>query len=162
MQLQLTVLQWLALLPFMLAAFRVITLGDRMFTSTVTGRAGGETSAQTSLLMGGLAVFALLFSASLGSTGDRLSLAILVLSFGGFMFSHYMLQGFRSRLWQGFVGAAVQEAALYWLTIGIVRTIFSGVGDASGNIELWAAGWIVVVTMSVALILGTYNRMFKR
>jgi len=163
MEVQLSVLEWLAVLPFILAAFRAITIGDRLFASTVTGRAGGETSAQTSLLRAGLSVFAMLIAGQgAGSGGDSIGLALIVLAFGGFLLSHYMLMGFRAKQWQGFLGAAVQEAALYWLMLGVIRSLFVAVGDASKNTEFFAAGWIVIVGMSVALIMGTFSRMFNR
>lgn len=164
MEVQLTVIQWLAIVPVILAAFRVITLGDRMFTSTITGRAGGETSAQTSLLMAGLSIFGLAVAAGgLGSDErDSIGLALVVLAFGGFLLSHYMLQGFRSRQWQSFTAAAIQEASLYWLMLGVIRSLFAGVETASSESELLAAGWIVIVTMSVGLIMGTFSRMFNR
>jgi hypothetical protein len=164
MEVQLTVIQWLALLPILLAAFRVITIGDRLFTSTVTGRHGGETSAQTSLLMAGLSVLAIIVTAGgLGSPeNDSIGLALVVLAFGGFMISHYMLQGFRSRQWQSFTAAAIQEASLYWLMLGVIRSLFSGVQDTGQEFEFLAAGWIVIVTVSVGLILGTFSRMSSR
>jgi hypothetical protein len=164
MEVQLTVIQWLALLPVLLAAFRVITIGDRLFTSTVTGRHGGETSAQTSLLMAGLSVLAIIVTAGgLGSPeNDSIGLALVVLAFGGFMVSHYMLQGFRSRQWQSFTAAAIQEASLYWLMLGVIRSLFSGVQDTGQEFEFLAAGWIVIVTLSVGLILGTFSRMSSR
>jgi len=163
MEVQLTVLQWLALLPVMLAAFRVITLGDRLSTSTVTGRAGGETSAQTSLIMAGLSILGIIVAAGgLGSgENDSIGLALVVLAFGGFLFSHYMLQGFRGRQWQSFMGAAVQEASFYWLALGVIRSLFSGVSTPNEEIEFLAAGWTVVTVLSLGLIMGTFSRMFR-
>lgn len=164
MDVQLEVLQWLAILPIILAAFRAISLGDRLMTSTVTGRHGGETSAQTSLLMAGLSILAILAAAGgLGSEqSDSIGLAMVILAFGGFLVSHYMLQGFRSRQWQGFTAAAIQEASFYWLALGVIRSLFAGVQDASKEFEFITAGWIVVVVLSVGLIIGTFSRMSTR
>lgn len=162
--LHLEILQWLALLPVILAAFRAISLGDRLMTSTVTGRHGGETSAQTSLLMAGLSILAVIIGSSgLGNPqGDSIGLALIVLAFGGFLVSHYMLQGFRERQWQSFTAAAIQEAAFYWLALGVIRSLFAGVQDAGAEAEFVTAGWIVVVVLTFGLVIGTFSRMSKR
>lgn len=164
MEIHLEVLQWLAILPVILAAFRAISIGDRLYSSTVTGRHGGETSAQTSLLMAGLSILAILLGiGGLGSPqADSIGLALITLAFGGFLLSHYMLQGFRSRQWQGFVAAAIQEASFYWLMLGIIRTLFANIQQGQQETEFITAGWIVVVTVSVALIIGTFSRMSSR
>jgi hypothetical protein len=161
MELQQDVLTWLIILPLVLAAFRVITIGDRLYEPTATGRPGGESSAQSSVLMGGLVFvgIAVVISNLSSELLGRLGIGVLMLSFGAFILSHYIL-GFRRKVWHSFLGAALQEAAYFWLVIGVARvTLDSGAtGDQS---EVQAAIWVVVVTVSVALIAGTAARMFR-
>jgi hypothetical protein len=170
-EVQQEVIVWLAALPLVLAAFRVITLGDRMYAPTETGRLGGETSAQSSAILFGLTFLGItvlliglpqtLAGGFTLLTDGRFALALMVLALGAFAVSHYLLLGFRRRQWQAFLGAALQEAALYWLLLGICRLLIDLVPAPLGRIELQAAIWTAITVFSLALILGTFSRMFR-
>jgi hypothetical protein len=161
MELQQDVILWLAILPLVLGAFRVITIGDRLYEPTATGRTGGEFSAQSSVLMAGLVFIGItvVISNLSAELVGRLGIGLLVLSFGGFILSHYIL-GFRRKVWHSFLGAALQEAAYFWLVLGLARVILDS-GATGDQDEVRAALWVVVVAVSVALISGTFARMFR-
>jgi hypothetical protein len=170
-EVQQQVILWLTALPLVLAAFRMITLGERMYEPTETGRTGSETSAQSSAILFGLtflgiAVLLIGLPQTLQGgfsllTDGRFAVALMVLSLGAFALSHYVLVGFRRRQWQAFLGAALQEAALYWLVLAICRLLIDLVPAPLGRIELQAAIWTVITVFSLALIVGTFSRMFR-
>jgi hypothetical protein len=155
------VITWLAVLPLVLASFRAITIGDRFFEPTATGRTGGEFSAQSSVLMAGLTFvgIAVVISTLSSELTGRLGIGLLLLAFGGFILSHYIL-GFRRRLWHSYLGAALQEASYYWLLLGVCRVVLDS-GATGEESEVQAAIWIIIVAVSVALICGTFARMFR-
>ncbi len=159
--LQQHVITWLAGLPIVLAALRAVTIGDRFFTAAVAGRRGGEGAAQASAVLAGLSFLGLVFFA-LGGQSERNSVAValVLLAFGGFVLSFYLLSGFRELLWQRWLAAALQEAAVFWLVLGIARWLVDG-GFAASGTESQAAIWLVVVIASVALIMGTLGRMAR-
>jgi hypothetical protein len=158
---QQNVITWLAALPLVLAAFRVIPLGDRLSTATATGRKGGESSTQNSAILAGLSFLGLLFLA-LGGEAEESSVAValVVLAFGGFVLSYYILSGFRDRQWQSYLAAAVQEAAIYWLVLAGARFLVDS-DLAASSTESQGAIWAVITVISVALIVGTFARIAR-
>jgi hypothetical protein len=153
------VIEWLALLPIVLAAFRVVTIGDRLVAATVQGRQGGLNSAQNSLLLAGL-VFVGLVLAGIGGDAEPLTMGLLLIAFGALAISSYLLTGFRDKVWQGFLGAGFQEAGLYWLVLS-VGSLMIDTGYTEDGTESQAAVWAIITLFSVFLIVGTVNRMAR-
>lgn len=167
------VILWLAVLPLVLAVFRAITIGDRLYASGQTGRAGGQSIQLINATLAGLVFVGMLLFLVIGAGGPGQiedALALILLSFGSFIVSSYMAAGFRDKTWQRFLGHAFHEAGLYWLVLGTARVmlLLTDRAVADGNAAgprlafLEGAVWAVVVLVTLTLIIGTASRMMKR
>lgn len=168
------VIIWLAALPLVLAMFRAITIGDRLYAPVQTGLSGGHHKQLVNLALAGLTMVGLLlmFIVGSGAPGAEDPLALTLLAFGAFVFSGYMAAGFRRTTWQKFVGHAFHEAGLYWLVLGLCRLMLlitdratPAGGDAAAApklVFLEAVIWAVISLVSLTLIVGTASRMMRR
>jgi hypothetical protein len=168
--LQSNVILWLAALPLVLAIFRAITIGDRLYAPVQTGLAGGHHKQLVNAVMAGLVfvgsmLFLVIGAGGPGQIEDALSL--ILISFGAFVVSSYMAAGFRAKTWQKFLGHAFHEAALYWLVLGLCRVMLILTDRADGAegpqlVFLEGVIWGVVTLVSLTLIIGTASRMMRR
>ncbi len=171
-----TIVLWLAALPLILAMFRAITIGDRLYSPVQTGAAGGYHKQHINLLMAGLTFVGMALVIVLGvqirGTAED-TVALLLMAFGAFVLSAYLAAGFRGRMWQKFVGHATHEAGIFWLVLGVcnfIRIFFTDVtipagADAGGEptlVFLEVVVWAVIAAVSLTLIVGTVSRMFRR
>jgi len=169
------VILWLAALPLVLAMFRAITIGDRLYSPVQQGLAGGHHKQLINLSLAGLTfvgimLFLVIGAAQPGQVEDPLTLVLI--AFGAFVISAYMAAGFRARTWQKFVGHAFHEAGVYWLVLGLCRImlILTDRPAPQGQdqpaqaqlVLLEGAIWAVVAAVSLALIIGTGARMIRR
>lgn len=170
---QQTVILWLAALPLVLAMFRAITIGDRLYASVQSGREGGHHNQQVNLTMAGLCFVGIMLFLVIGAGGPGQiedPLALILMAFAGFVISAYMAAGFRAKTWQKFVAHAFHEAGLYWLVLGICRVVMiltdrPGPGTPAGQpalqfLELTL--WGVISFVTLAYIFGTASRMMRR
>jgi hypothetical protein len=168
------VILWLALLPLVLAMFRAITIGDRLYASVQTGSAGGQFNQLINATLSGLVFVGMLLFLVIGAGGPGQiedALALILLSFGAFIVSSYMAAGFRAKTWQKFLGHAFHEAGLYWLVLGTARVMLL-LTDRAAPTDGTAAGpslqflegvvWAVVTLVTLTLIIGTAARMRRR
>jgi hypothetical protein len=168
------VILWLAVLPLVLAMFRAITIGDRLYASITTGSAGGQHKQLVNATLAGLTFVGMFLVLVVGVGGpgqieDALSLVLL--AFAAFVVSCYMAAGFRAKTWQKFLGHAFHEAGLYWLVLGTCRVMLlltdraqPAGGDAQGPdlVFLEAVVWATITLVSLTLIIGTASRMMRR
>lgn len=91
---------------------------------------------------------------------SSIAVAMVTPAFGGFVLSYHLSTGFRGRLWQRFLASACQEAALYWLLLGVARFLIDRDLSTWGT-ESQAAIRVVVAAASVGLIVGTPGRMAR-
>jgi hypothetical protein len=170
------VILWLAALPLVLAMFRAITIGDRLYAPVQQGLAGGHHKQLINLALAGLTfvgimLFLVIGAAQPGQVEDPLVLVLI--AFGAFVLSAYMAAGFRARTWQKFVAHAFHEAGLYWLVLGLCRIMLiltDRPAPAQGQdqpaqaqlVFLESAIWAVVAAVTLALIIGTGARMMRR
>ncbi len=168
------VILWLAVLPLVLAMFRAITIGDRLYASVTTGTAGGHHKQLVNATLAGLTFVGMFLFLVVGAGGpgqieDALSLVLL--AFAAFVVSAYMAAGFRAKTWQKFLGHAFHEAGLYWLVLGTCRVMLlltdraqPAGGDAQGPnlVLLEAVVWATITLVSLTLIIGTASRMMRR
>ena len=91
---------------------------------------------------------------------SSIAVAMVTPAFGGFVLSYHLSTGFRGRLWQRFLASAFQEAALYWLLLGVARFLIDRDLSTWGT-ESQAAIRVVVAAASVGLIVGTPGRMAR-
>lgn len=171
---QQTVILWLAALPLVLAMFRAITIGDRLFAPVQAGREGGHHNQLVNLTLAGLTFVGIMLFLVIGQGGAGQiedPLALILMAFGGFVISAYMAAGFRGRTWQKFVGHVFHEAGLFWLVLGLCRVIMlltdrpgqpGGAADAPKLQFLELAMWGVISLVTIALIVGTASRMMRR
>jgi len=167
------VILWLAVLPLVLAVFRAITIGDRLYASIQTGSAGGQHKQLVNTTLAGLTFVGMMLFLVVGAGGPGQiedALALIVLAFAGFVVSAYMA-GFRAKTWQKFLGHAFHEAGLYWLVLGACRVMLlltdraqPAGGDAQGPDLVFLEGvvWATVTLVSLTLIIGTASRMMRR
>jgi hypothetical protein len=168
------VILWLAVLPLVLAAFRAVTIGDRLYASVQTGSAGGQFNQLINATLAGLVFVGMLLFLVIGAGGPGQiedALALILLAFAGFIVSAYMAAGFRSRTWQKFLGHAFYEAAIYWLVLGTCRVMLlltdratPADGTAAGPKLQFLEGvvWAVVALVTLMLVIGTAARMRRR
>jgi hypothetical protein len=167
------VILWLAVLPIVLAAFRSITIGDRLYVSTQPGRAGGQQIQLINATLAGLTFVGMLLFLVIGVGGPGQiedALALILLAFAGFIVSMYMASGFRTKTWQKFLGHAFHEAGFYWLVLGTCRVMLlltDRAAPADGTagpqlVLLEGVVWTVVTIVSLMLIIGTASRMRRR
>ncbi len=171
---QQNVILWLAALPLVLASFRAITIGDRLYSSVQAGREGGHHNQLVNITLAGLTFVGMLLFLVIGAGGPGQiedPLALIVMAFGGFVLSAYMAAGFRSTTWQKFIGHVFHEAGLYWLVLGVCRVILlltdrpAPAGDAVATPTLAfleVVTWGVISLVTLALIIGTASRMKRR
>jgi hypothetical protein len=168
------VILWLAVLPIVLAAFRAITIGDRLYVSIQPGRAGGQFNQLINATLAGLTFVGMLLFLVIGAGGPGQiedALALILLAFAGFIVSMYMSSGFRAKTWQKFLGHAFYEAGFYWLVLGTCRVMLL-LTDRATPADGTAAGpklallegvvWTVVTVVTLMLIIGTVARMRRR
>ena len=167
------VILWLALLPLVLAMFRAITIGDRLYAAVQTGSAGGQHKQLINGTLAGLTFVGMLLFLVIGAGGPGQiedPLALILLAFAGFVVSTYMAAGFRAKTWQKFLGHVFHEAGLYWLVLGTCRVMIlltdrsAANGTAGGPklVLLEGVVWCVVALVSLMLIIGTAARMMRR
>jgi len=170
---QSNVILWLVALPLVLAMFRAITIGDRLYSPVQTGLAGGHHKQLVNLALAGLTLVGLMlmFIVAGGVRGSEDPLAITLLAFGAFVVSGYMAAGFRAKTWQKFLGHAFHKAGLYWLVLGLCRMMLvltdqatpSAGGTAAPRLVLLeSVTWGVIALVSLAIIVGTASRMTRR
>ena len=171
---QQTVILWLAALPLVLAMFRAITIGDRLFASVQVGRDGGHHNQLVNLTLAGLTFVGILLFLVIGAGGPGQiedPLALILMAFGGFVVSAYITAGFRAKTWQKFLGHVFHEAGLYWLVLGVCRVVMlltdrpaqsGGAADAPKLQFLELTLWGVISLVTLALIIGTSSRMMRR
>jgi hypothetical protein len=166
------VIQWLAILPLVLAAFRAITIGDRLYAPIVAGRAGGMDRATQNYFLAGLSFVGLALVVIAGANAPALletAFALILIAFGGFVVAGYMSGSFRHVTWQRFVAGALMEASLYWLVLGLCRVLTvitqpaaAAAGTTRPSLDLLnGAIWLVISVVSLALIIGTGARMIR-
>lgn len=168
------VILWLALLPLVLAMFRAITIGDRLYSSVQAGRAGGHNNQLVNATLAGLTFVGMLLFLVIGAGGPGQiedALALILLAFAGFVVSAYMAAGFRARTWQKFLGQVFHESAIYWLVLGTCRVMLlltdratPADGTAAGPKLQFLEGvvWGVIVLVTLTYIIGTVSRMRRR
>ena len=168
------VILWLALLPLVLAMFRAITIGDRLYASVQTGKAGGQHNQLINAALAGLTFVGMLLFLVVGAGGPGQiedALALILLAFAGFVVSAYMSAGFRAKTWQKFLGHVFHESGLYWLVLGTCRVMLlltdratPAAGTAAGPQLQFLQGviWGVVALVSLTFIIGTASRMTRR
>ena len=171
---QQTVILWLAALPLVLAMFRAITIGDRLFAPAQASRESGHHNQLVNLTLAGLAFVGMMLFIVIGAGGpDQIEhpMALILMAFGGFIVSAYMAAGFRGKTWQKFVGHVFHEAGLYWLVLGACRVVMlltdrpnqpGGAADAPKLQLLELTLWGVISFVKTALIVGTAARMTRR
>ncbi len=175
---QQNVILWLAALPLVLAMFRAITIGDRLYSPVQTGLAGGHHKQHVNAMLAGSCILTLLVIPVLGgNTGGGLgaledTIAFTIMAFGAFVVSAYMAAGFRGTTWQKFVGHALHEAGLYWLVLAVCSLVLLLTERPTGGENntpqgpvlqfLQFAVWGVLVLVTVVLIVGTAARMRRR
>jgi len=166
------IIQWLAILPLVLAAFRAITIGDRLYAPIVAGRVGGTDRATQNYALAGLTFVGLALVVIAGANAPNLletAFALIVIAFGGFIVAGYMYQGFRHKTWQGFISGALEEASLFWLVLGVARVLqvitepaAAAAGTTRPSLDLLnGAIWLVVSVVALTLIIGTAARMMR-
>src|SRR5881296_1582668 len=87
------IIQWLAILPLVLAAFRAITIGDRLYAPVVTGRDGGADRATQNYALAGLSFVGMALVVIAGANAPALletAFALILIAFGGFVIAGYM------------------------------------------------------------------------
>jgi hypothetical protein len=171
---QQTVILWLAALPLVLAMFRAITIGDRLYSPIQAGRDGGHHNQLLNLTLAGLTFVGILLFLVIGAGGPGQiedPLALILMAFGGFVVSGYMASGFRAKVWQKFLGQVFHEAGLYWLVLGVCRVVTlltvrpqqAGTATAAPKLQLLELTlWGVISFVTLALIFGTTSRMSRR
>ena len=170
---QSNVILWLAILPLVLAAFRAISIGDKLLSPTQAGPAGGFHKQIVNLTLAGLTLIGLMlmYIVGTGPFGSEDAMAITMLAFGAFVVSGYMASGFRNKTWEKFVSAAFHEAGLYWLVLGLCRlflaltsqpTTGTGANAAPKLVLLESVTWGVIALFTLVLIIGTGARMVRR
>lgn len=167
---QSNVILWLAALPLVLAAFRAITIGDRLYTPVQSGPAGGHNKQLINLNLAGLTFVGLMLFLVIGAGGPGQiedALVLVLISFAAFVVSAYMVAGFRNTTWQKFLAHAFHEAGIYWLVLGLCRVMLlltdrAGAADAPKLVLLESVIWGVVALVTLTLIIGTGARMRKR
>ena len=164
------VILWLALLPLVLAMFRAITIGDRLYASIQAGTAGGQHKQLVNAALAGLAFVGMMLIV-IGAGGPEDALALILLAFGGFVVSAYMAAGFRAKTWQKFLGHVFHESALFWLVLGTCRVMLllteratpaNGTAEAPKLVFLEASVWAVIALVSLTYIIGTASRMMRK
>jgi hypothetical protein len=168
------IILWLAALPLVLAMFRAITIGDRLFAPVQGGREGGHHNQLVNLTLAGLCFVGIMLFLVIGAGGPGQiedPLALILMAFGGFIVSAYMAAGFRGKTWQKFLSHVFHEAGLYWLVLGVCRIIMlltdrpnqpGGAADAPKLQFLEVTMWGVISFVTLALIIGTGSRMMRK
>ncbi len=168
------VILWLAALPIVLAMFRAITIGDRLYAQVQQGIAGGHHKQLVNASLAGLTFVGLLLAFIVSAQGPGQfedALALMLVAFGAFVVSAYMA-AFRAKTWQKFLGHAFHEAGLYWLVLGLCRLflLFTDRPVPEGQdqvpqpslVFLEGVLWGVVALVTFALVVGTASRMTRR
>ncbi len=165
---------WLAALPLVLAMFRAITIGDRLFASVQAGRAGGHHNQLVNSTLAGLTFVGILLFLVIGAGGPGQiedPLALILMAFAGFVVSAYMAAGFRATTWQKFLGSVFHEAGLYWLVLGVCRVVLlltdrpapaDGAPATPTLAFLEVVTWGVIALVTIALVIGTSARMMRK